>query len=690
MNKMEQNPWPVLGRFDRGPGVETPGYSRDVPSKQIQPRRGGDPVAYLVAIIALLIAAAFLPGCASPISCNCTTAPVEPPPGFVKPQSSTTYPNGPPAAADEELWVIARGTNAAASPGESLPESGALRARIGRHEVLLPPRRTDVKASVTGCIGSVAVSQSFTNPFSRRIDATYSLSLPPDAAVNEFIMTIGNRRIRGIIRERADAEQIYRDALAQGYVASFATEARPNLFQESIGNIEPGHEIDVDVKYLQTLDYADGWYEFAFPFDGGKREKPRRDVSVHVDVDAGVAIEDFRSPGREVTALHPSPERLVVDSTPDSDSNADFVLQYRVAGTGVKTSLLTQLDERGGWFLLTLFPPAEMSGLARRPTEFVFVIDNSDSASPASMGEAVAAVRDGISRLRAEDTFRVIDCTEAQPEPTDVPMAPTPANVGRALRQVRLLRAGGSGNLAGGLAAALGIPEDRERQRVICIFTDALNIDAPSMLREVAAQRGKARLFVFGVGPRVELTRLRALAAGGRGAVARIGEEDPAEIMDAFFERISHPAMTSIQIDWGEWRARDVFPGQIPDLLVGRPIVLTGRFDGAPDSTVWITGETDGKTVRFEVPARSLAPSWLPGPLPALWAQHKLAALERDAAVTPRQDLIDEISRTARDYGLMSPYTAFITVDATRTTIQHPDRPDPTDNPTQQYEKPAE
>ena len=37
------------------------------------------------------------------------------------------------------------------------------------------------------------------------------------AAVNEFIMTIGERRIRGIIRERQEAEQIYQEAKRQGY-----------------------------------------------------------------------------------------------------------------------------------------------------------------------------------------------------------------------------------------------------------------------------------------------------------------------------------------------------------------------------------------------------------------------------------------------------------------------------------------
>ena len=47
------------------------------------------------------------------------------------------------------------------------------------------------------------MKQEFTNPYQKKIEAVYVFPLPHDAAVNEFIMTIGERRIRGIIRERA-------------------------------------------------------------------------------------------------------------------------------------------------------------------------------------------------------------------------------------------------------------------------------------------------------------------------------------------------------------------------------------------------------------------------------------------------------------------------------------------------------
>ncbi len=66
-------------------------------------------------------------------------------------------------------------------------------------------------------------TQQFQNPYDTKIEAVYVFPLPQDAAVNEFVMTIGDRRIRGIIRERAEAERLYKEALAQGYRAALMT-----------------------------------------------------------------------------------------------------------------------------------------------------------------------------------------------------------------------------------------------------------------------------------------------------------------------------------------------------------------------------------------------------------------------------------------------------------------------------------
>ena len=130
------------------------------------------------------------------------------------------------------------------------------------------------RAEIRGVFTTVEVEQRFHNPFDTKIEAVYVFPLPEGAAVHDFLMKIGERTIRGIVREREEAEQIYREAKGLGYVASLLTEERPNVFTQKVANIEPGKEIDVTLKYFHTLDYVDGWYEFVFPMVVGPRYIP--------------------------------------------------------------------------------------------------------------------------------------------------------------------------------------------------------------------------------------------------------------------------------------------------------------------------------------------------------------------------------------------------------------------------------
>ncbi|MCP4593682.1 MAG: hypothetical protein GY842_23345, partial [bacterium] len=159
---------------------------------------------------------------------------------------------------DEELWIIQRPEQPDPMPRDDRPGCGTLVCKREDKEIPLPLKHTDVDASISGYIATVEVTQQYHNPYDGKIEAVYVFPLPQNAAVNEFVMTVGERRIRGIIRERKEAERVYNEAKRQGYVASLLTQERPNVFTQSVANIESGKNIDINIKYFNTLAYADG------------------------------------------------------------------------------------------------------------------------------------------------------------------------------------------------------------------------------------------------------------------------------------------------------------------------------------------------------------------------------------------------------------------------------------------------
>ena len=138
-----------------------------------------------------------------------------------------------------------------------------------------PLKHTDVQADVTGFIARVKVTQTFYNPFKdEKIEAVYVFPLPHGSAVDDMTMVIGDRKIIGIIKKRLEARQIYEQAIARGRTAALLEQERPNVFVQSVGNIKPNQEINIEISYLDVLEYDMGEYEFHFPMVVGPRYNP--------------------------------------------------------------------------------------------------------------------------------------------------------------------------------------------------------------------------------------------------------------------------------------------------------------------------------------------------------------------------------------------------------------------------------
>jgi Ca-activated chloride channel homolog len=611
--------------------------------------------------------------------------------------------------AGEELWIIhrpAREPNAVSD--DQYPGTGSLMTRVADREVPLPLKHTDVKANLTAYIASVDVTQEFENPYNEKIEAVYVFPLPENGAVNEFVMQIGHRRIRGIVRERQEAERIYADAKRQGYVASLLTQERPNVFTQSVANIEPGKQIDVSIRYYNTLSYSDGWYEFVFPMVVGPRfnppstyrgigavparglarsvqptdvhylspsERSGHDIAVALEINAGMAIEETECKTHRVKTLESDLATgrisLQLDSS-DSIPNKDFVLRYRVAGRSIKTTLLTHSDHRGGFFTMMLHPPALVQALERAPLELVFVLDCSGSMSGKPLAQAKSAIRWALENMDSRDTFQLINFSVDARQFGREPLSATKNNIQRALNYLDSLHSEGGTMMIEGIKAALDFPHDPSRLRFVCFLTDGFIGNESDILREIHQRLGDSRIFSFGIGSSVNRYLIENMAKVGRGAVAYLGlNESGADVMQDFFERISHPALTDVKIDWGRLNVSDIYPKRLPDVFAGRPLIVTGRFeDKGPGQrhVIEVSGKAGKSRVRIPVQVNQSAALDSTPALPAIWARNKIAELLERSQQDPSPRVADQVRRTALDYQLVSAFTAFLALDASRRT----------------------
>jgi Ca-activated chloride channel family protein len=225
-----------------------------------------------------------------------------------------------------------------------------------------------------------------------------------------------------------------------------------------------------------------------------------------------------------------------------------------------------------------------------------------------------------------------------------------------------------------GIKAALDFAHDPERLRFVTFLTDGYIGNESQILGEIHTRivqhENASRIFSFGVGSAPNRFLMDRMAKIGRGAVAYLSlKDDGAKVMDAFFSRVSHPVLSDVRIDFGDMQVSDVLPpsGVIPDLFVGRPVIVTGKYTGTQPSAIKITGRAAGNHVQSTINVDPNQPAAHPA-IASIWARMHIAELMDQATYSNNAELPQQIKAIALNYNLMSAYTSFIAVDSSQRT----------------------
>ncbi len=334
----------------------------------------------------------------------------------------------------------------------------------GTTSVTCPLRHTEVQADIAGFVARVRVRQVFYNPLDYKIEAIYTFPLPEHAAVDDMTMTVGDRHVVGQIKPRGEARQIYDAAKAAGHVTGLLDQERPNIFTQSVANIEPGVEVIIEISYVETIRYDAGDFEFVFPMVVGPRYIPgggsapapgtkgsatpqvpdgRRitppvtppgtraghDIDLTVRLDAGAELVSLNSILHNVTTQRDGTSRAVIQLTNKATiPNRDFVLRYRTGKQDIGDAFFIHQDERGAFFTLQLQPPRRVTPAAVVPRELIFVLDTSGSMRGAPIEAAKSVMSRSIDAMRANDTFNLITFAGTTSILWDKPRPSTPEN----------------------------------------------------------------------------------------------------------------------------------------------------------------------------------------------------------------------------------------------------------------------
>ncbi|MBU3069383.1 marine proteobacterial sortase target protein [Aestuariicella sp. G3-2] len=295
--------------------------------------------------------------------------------------------------------------------------SGQMEFRGDGGEVLgAPLLSTRVQLTITGMIATTTYVQTFHNTSDTWVEGRYVFPLPETAAVNGMTMRIGDRLIKGEIKEKQAAKRMYQQAKQSGKRASLVEQQRPNVFSQTVANIAPHEKIEVTLSYRQTVDFNHGRFSLRLPLtitpryipgvvstptDGAPEEttlsldtqgwgwaKPtdqvpdadkitppmttskttdegaiRNPVSIEIDLNAGLPLARIDSPYHDIVIQKNGTEHQISLSAGQAPMDRDFVLAWQsVQQKTPQAALFTEqvISDEGGnsdYLLLMLLPP---------------------------------------------------------------------------------------------------------------------------------------------------------------------------------------------------------------------------------------------------------------------------------------------------------------------------------------------
>ncbi len=526
------------------------------------------------------------------------------------------------------------------------------------------------KLTVDIAVSDVAIRAQYTlrltNPQFGLAEGRLVIPVPPDSAVVDLALSDGSQTLEGRILDADEAQRIYDEIVRRLIDPALLRSLGDDLYEVRAFPVPAGEEREVRFTVVTPLASVGRQVDVLVPWSRMSPRPAAALVQVAIDVPwevrgavaPGFAVDTTRSGGGQMQLSWESPAPWLAGS--------DFQL-YVTGGEGLLDPRLLayRLPDEDGYFALLIAPQVAPEATVAR--DVVLVLDTSGSMDGVKLAQTKDAAADVLARLGSDDRFGIV-AFASQIRLFDValrPAADSPA--GSAF--IDGLAAGGGTNIEAALEQAFRMATG-DRSATIIFLTDGLptvGAQVPGGILDAvnAAAMERTQLFAFGVGFDVNTVLLDMLSTGFTGSSHYVTpDEDIAIEVDRLWGRIESPVLTDVLIEIAGGETYAVAPQALTGVFAGDLTLLAGRFAAAGAATFTISGNAASGSVRLEYPVVFSEVDVADPTIAQLWAQCRIADLLTEALIEGSRDsLIDEIVAIATQFGIVTPYTAFLAED---------------------------
>ncbi|KAL2689203.1 hypothetical protein Neosp_003255 [[Neocosmospora] mangrovei] len=420
----------------------------------------------------------------------------------------------------------------------------------------LPQVQVKAHTTILATTSRTNLTQTFVNPNKTNAidELRYIFPLYDGVSVVEFTCTVGSRVIKGVVKEREKAKQVYEEAKAQGEIAGLLEQSleSADVFTTTIGNVPAGEKIQVDITYLGELKHdaeVDG-VRFTIPthivprygtaLSLGDGSNVIRDEGIAFSIDAempqGSSIKSIQSPSHPIsvnigtTSTTESEEPSLRRASATLQQNAtflekDFIVQVVATNIGEPSAILethpTIPNQRA--LMTTLVPKFKLP--SEKP-EIVFICDRSGSMG-GTIPDLKAALEIFLKSLPVGVKFNICSFGSHFSFLWDRSQTYSKDSLDKALRHIKSFDAGFGGTEMYQPMEATFKKRYTDMNLEIFLLTDGAIYDQDRLFElinhNVAESKGSVRVFSLGIGSGASTSLVEGVARAGNGFAQTVG-----------------------------------------------------------------------------------------------------------------------------------------------------------------------
>ena len=550
-------------------------------------------------------------------------------------------------------------------PGENIPP------------LTVKYHRVDVQ--IINQVAKTSIDQVFINNHHRDIEGIFVFPLPEKAAISEFSMYIGEKKIEGEILDADKARQIYEDIVRRLKDPALLEYIGRNMFRARVYPIPSRGEKRIQIAYSEILKSERDLVRYVYPLNTERFSlHPIKEVVLSVKIESTIPLANIYSSSHKVSIRKEAEgEARISFEGKDIKPDKDFILYYDLSQQDVGISLLSSRDLKENYFML-LTAPRYMKNKERVLNKnLIFVLDSSGSMSGRKILQAKEAVRFIVNHLDEKDRFSIIDFDDGVTALSPEIVPATAENRDKALAFVDEIEDAGGTNINEALLQALRMVKPGERPNYILFLTDGLPTvgitGTAEILKNISnSNTQRSRIFVFGVGDDVNTELLDRISSDNRGPSVYVREDENLELaVSNYYEKIASPLLSDLKVEIKGIEALDVYPRTLPDLFRGSQLILVGKYKGEGPASVVLQGKVGKEKRMFVLKDQKLVQDEACDFLPRLWATRRIGYLLQEIRLHgEKEELVDEVKRLGLKYGIVTPYTSFIVTKEESLTLE--------------------